>query len=155
MRNSSLIIPLINEIDQNIYILTGNYTKENNSNYILYYNYFGGIKKYIDINDDYTFKNWEIILAGDKLQYYLAIFNETFHIYDFEDLKIIHSEKLYNPIFGTLKKLDTNYYYISVNNEINKMGINFNFTEGNPTFIINSGNFYEKEQKLNSISCDI
>jgi len=159
LRNSSLIIPLVNDISQKINIFTGNYSEDRKSNNILYYRYFEGNKTYMQTPDDsYEFKQWDIILAGNYSQYYLiAMINnhKDLNLYDFDNSRRVPSYDLNIPLFGTLRKINSDYYYISVKNEIIKMEITCDFLEGKNMFKEQQKKeFYEEGQKLYSVSCD-
>lgn len=159
LRNSSLIIPLVNDISQKINIITGNYSEDRKSNNILYYRYFEGNKTYIPTPDSsYFFKQWDIILAGNYSQYYLiAMINNhrNLNLFDFDNLRRMPSHDLNIPLFGTLRKINSDYYYISDKNEIIKMEITCNFSEDMNMYKEQQiKEFYEKDQKLYSVSCD-
>ena len=160
LNNTELIVPLVNETNQNLIFITGNYT----STYIYwlfykYNDYLEGIKNYIRGDHEYRFKNIDIILGGDKLEYYLAY--QYVEAHNWHRIFLVQSEDkstcidMNNSFIGTLKNLNSHYYLISKKNEIIRIKITFNFTLENYIINLKSEPFYEKEQKLYSVSCDI
>ena len=165
MNDTQIIIPLVNETNQNLFFLTGNLSKVNaHHGYWLLYKYndtFEGTKDYMGCDYEYIFKYMDIILAGDKLQYYLFyqfVEGHQWHriccINSFNDTSD-HVCITQHNLIGTLKKLNSYYYFINVNNEIIRMEISFNFTEREDMFKLNIEQFYEDDKILNSVSCDI
>ena len=162
LNNTELIVPLVNETNQDLLFVTGNYT----STYIYwlffkYNDYLEGTKRYIDGDPGYRFNNADIILTGNKLEYYF--FSAFFEDKNFTRIVLMgenESEEAYvdmvdDNFIGTFKQLNSYYYLISKKNEIIRIETSFNFSERNDMFKLNSEQFYEKDQQLYSVSCDI
>ena len=162
LNNTELIVPLVNETNQDLLFVTGNYT----STYIYwlffkYNDYLEGTKRYIDGDPGYRFNNADIILTGNKLEYYF--FSAFFEDKNFTRIFLLgenESEEAYvdmvdDNFIGTFKQLNSYYYLISKKNEIIRIETSFNFSERNDMFKLNSEQFYEKDQQLYSVSCDI
>lgn len=164
LNNTEVIIPLLNETNQNLIFLTGNYT----ATYIywLFYKYNGYSEEAKDCSrSDYKYriKNIDIILAGNKLQYYF--FYQYVKALDRHRICLVqieHSKEENlacidgdNSFIGTLKNLNSNYFLISKDNEIIKIETTFNFSESENMFKLSKKQFYEKDEKIISVSCDI
>ena len=162
LNNTELIVPLVNETNQDLIFVTGNYT----STYIYwlfykYNDYLEGTRRYIEGDAGYRFNNVDIILTGNKLEYYFfsAFFEEKngsrIFLLGENESEEYYANMVDDFFIGTLKQLNSYYYLISKKNEIIRIETSFNFTEGRYMFKYNYKQFYEKDQQLYSVSCDI
>ena len=123
---NSEVIPLVNENNNKIYFIAGE-KEENKTNNILVYSFLSSFnyneKYFISEN---KFEDWEVILADSELEYLLVSNEKSMHIYDINNLNDVSIPISNEPLKGTLKKINSNYFYISSDYQINNMEINFN-----------------------------
>ena len=150
---NSEVIPLVNENNNKIYFIAGE-KEENKTNNILVYSFLSSFnyneKYFISEN---KFEDWEVILADSELEYLLVSNEKSMHIYDINNLNDVSIPISNEPLKGTLKKINSNYFYISSDYQINNMEINFNKLD-EVTVKVKSEKFLKNEAKISSVSCD-
>ena len=144
--DSNIIIPLVNEYNDILYLISGNET----------------IKSIMNIygsrnleNNEYLFENKfdniEATFGGHNSDFLLVFYGNELKIYQGSDKTNFTYNNTYELFRGTLKNINSSYFYVSTNNEITKMELNL--TKGE---IISkkSIKFAENVKNLISVSCD-
>ena len=157
-KNLTSFITLVNESDKNILFFMQGYQENSTDDLIhiinisnsntIYGNYFMNLSV-----PNKHFQNLDIILTGDNFQN--IIFSGRHLCFSLKSEVHHHSNESYEPIKGTLKKINSTYFYLSENGTLNQFEVNITSNETrNPIKILNSYKFLENIKNITSISCD-